>query len=118
MTQTIRTTLALMLVLLFNLQALSAAHSAVSSSEAVWQHWQYHNAHDHHVHPDDASSAQLEHDNLESMLHADLSHAGIAGLVLALPISDSAKIPSIPIIQIPHRHDAPHLGVDTPPPIV
>lgn len=117
MTRSIRTSLALLFLLLFNLQTLSAVGSSVSVDKAVWQHWQFHKEHSEHVHPGTLAGDQADDEKFENLLHVDLSQAGITELVVALPITDSIKVPSRPIFLIPLSHNAPHLGIEIPPPI-
>ncbi len=113
MTPRIRTSLALLIVLLFNLQSLTVAGSSVSADQAAWQHWQFHQEHGEHSH----ESNETGHAAFENQLHLDLSHGGLVGLVVLQPHTDSSKVPSRPLVPVPASHTAPHLGLDTPPPI-
>lgn len=117
MTRLIRTSLTLVFLLLFNLQSLYTIGSSVSADQAVWQHWQFHKEHSQHSHPDALVGDQADDDKFENLLHIDLSQAGITEVVVAVPITDRIKVPSRPIAPIPLVHNAPHLGIETPPPI-
>ncbi|MBV1788065.1 hypothetical protein KQ940_08355 [Marinobacterium sp. D7] len=118
MTRLTRTLQAFFLVLLFSVQSLSTMGGALSADDATWKHWQFHAEHGTHAHDPSVTGAQLDdHKGFENHLHADISHAGISGLVFALPLTDSGKIPSVPLFHTPPNHDAPHLAIDTPPPI-
>ncbi|GGB92667.1 hypothetical protein GCM10011352_18410 [Marinobacterium zhoushanense] len=119
MTRLTRTLQAFLLVLLFGVQSLSAIGGSLSADDATWKHWQFHTEHGAHFHaPSDAIDQADDHKRFENDLHADISHTGTSGLVFTLPLTDSVKPPSRQPFHIPQSHDAPHLGLDTPPPIV
>ncbi|TCK02354.1 hypothetical protein [Marinobacterium mangrovicola] len=117
MTRLTRTSLALLFVLLFNLQSLSALASSVSGDQAVWQHWQFHKVHGGHSHSEELMGDQAEDDSSENLLHIELSQASITELVIAVPLTDSIKVPSRPMVLARPSHNAPHLGIEIPPPI-
>jgi len=122
MTRLTRTSPAFLLILIFGMQSLSAFDGSIPASQAAWQHWQFHSEHggslhDDHVHDTTLAGDKADHERFENLLHVDMTHAGIIGLVFASPVTDGVKVPSRPILQIPPSHSAPHLGVDTPPPI-
>ncbi|MBP0048584.1 hypothetical protein H9C73_07530 [Marinobacterium sp. AK62] len=108
-----RTSVALLVVLLFNLQVLSVAGQSLSSESAAWQHWQFHLEHGEHSH----DTQLADHAVSENLLHVDISQTGAAGLVVAPVTTESFKASSQLVVLPPPSHTSPHLGTDTPPPI-